>query len=136
MKADKLVSLIQATQGVRTVKVKFSNGGSAYTYKTLESYRPGDFVVVEAREAYSVAKVIEMDEVADINPESDFDLKWVVQSVDTTRIDAIKEEEQTLSRQIVMTEAKRRIEAVLRETGLDLSQLQMPALLGKPVDAA
>lgn len=136
MKADKLVSLIQATQGVRTVKVKFSNGGSAYTYKTLESYRPGDFVVVEAREAYSVAKVVEMDEVADINPESDFDLKWVLHGVDTTRIDAIKEEEQTLSRQIVMTEAKRRIEAVLRETGLDLSQLQMPALLGKPVDAA
>lgn len=133
MKTDKLVALLQATKGVRTVKVKFSNGGSAYTYKTLDTHRPGDFIVVEAREAYSVAKVIEMDEVPDINPEDDFELKWVVQSIDTTRVDAIKDEEKTLARQIAMNEAKRRIEDVLRSTGLDLSDLQMPALLGSPV---
>ncbi len=131
MKADKLVALLQATNGAKTVKVKFSNGGSAYTYKTLETFRPGDFVVVEAREAYSVAKVIEMDEVPDINPESDFELKWVVQAVDTTRIDAIKEEEAALARQITMNEAKRRIQEVLRDTGLDVNSFQMPALLGK-----
>ena len=131
MKADKLVALLQATQGVRTVKVKFSNGGSAYTYKTLETHRTGDFVVVEAREAYSVAKVIEMDEVPDINPDADFDLKWVVQYVDTTRLDAIREEEAALARQITMNEAKRRIQEVLRDTGLDVNSFQMPALLGK-----
>lgn len=133
MKTDKLVALLQATKGVRTVKVKFSNGGSAYTYKTLDTHRPNDFVVVEAREAYSVAKVIEMDEVPDINPEADFELKWVVQCIDTTRVDAIKEEEKTLARQIAMNEAKRRIQDVLASTGLDLSDLQMPALLGSPV---
>lgn len=133
MKTDKLVALLQATKGVRTVKVKFSNGGSAYTYKTLDTHRPNDFVVVEAREAYSVAKVIEMDEVPDINPEADFELKWVVQSIDTARVDAIKDEEKTLARQIAMNEAKRRIQDVLASTGLDLSDLQMPALLGSPV---
>ena len=132
MKTDKLVALLQATKGVRTVKVKFSNGGAAYTYKTLDTHRPNDFVVVEAREAYSVAKVIEMDEVPDINPEADFELKWVVQSIDTARIDAIKDEEKTLARQIAMNEAKRRIQDVLASTGLDLSDLQMPALLGSP----
>ena len=130
MKTDKLVALLQATQGVRTVKVKFSNGGTAYTYKTLETHRPNDFVVVEAREAYSIAKVIEMDEVPDINPDADFELKWVVQSVDAARIEAIKEEEKTLARQIAMNEAKRRIEEVLKSTGLDLSELNMPALIG------
>lgn len=132
MKTDKLVALLQATKGVRTVKVKFSNGGSSYTYKTLEMHHPNDFVVVEARGAYSVAKVIEMDEVPDINPEAEFELAWVVQSIDTTRIDAIKDEEKTLARQIAMNEAKRRIEEVLKSTGLDLSELQMPALLGSP----
>lgn len=133
MKTNTLVSLLQATKGVNTVKVKFSGGGAAYTYKTLDHHRAGDFVVVEAREAYGIAKVIEMDEVPDINPDADFDLKWVVQTVDSTRIDAIKEEEQILARQISMNEAKRRIENVLRDTGLDLSEIQMPALLGSPV---
>lgn len=132
MKTTTLVSLLQATQGVQTVKVKFSNGGPSYTYKTFETYQPGDFVIAEARDAYSVAKVIEMDEVPDINPDADFDLKWIVQGIDATRIEAIKREEASLARQISLTEAKKRIENVLRETGLNLADLQMPALLGLP----
>lgn len=132
MKTTTLVSLLQATQGVQTVKVKFSNGGASYTYKTLETHRPGDFVVVEARDAFSVAKVIEMDEVADINPDADFELKWVIQRIDPARIEAIKREEEVLARQISLTEAKKRIENVLKETGLNLADLQMPALLGAP----
>jgi hypothetical protein len=129
MKTDKLVALLQATQGVKTVKVKFSNGGSSYTYKTLEDLKKDDWIVVEARGAYSTAKVIEMDEVPDINPEADFELAWVVCKVDTTKVEAIREEEKRLARQITMTEAKARIQNVLKETGLDLSDIQMPALL-------
>jgi hypothetical protein len=130
MKTDKLVALLQATQGVKTVKVKFSNGGSSYTYKTLENLKTDDWVVVEARGAYSTAKVIEMDSTPDINPDVDFELAWVVCKVDTTKIEAIREEEKILARQIAMTEAKKRIENVLKETGLDLSDIKMPALLG------
>lgn len=130
MKTDKIISLIQATQGVNTVKVKFSNGGSSYTYKTLEHHEPDDFVVVEARGAYSVAKVIEMDEVPDINPEADYELAWVVQTVDPRRINAIRAEEKTPARQISMNEAKRRIQAVLNDTGLNIDELKLPAIHG------
>lgn len=129
MKTDKLVALLQATKGVKTVKVKFSNGGSAYTYKTLEDLKKDDWVVVEARGAYSTAKVIEMDEVPDINPDAEFELAWVVCKVDTTRVEAIREEEKTLARQIAMTEAKKRIEDVLRSTGLNVDDINLPALL-------
>lgn len=131
MKTSALVSLLQATKGVMTVKVKFSNGGTAYTYKTLIEHNPGDFVVVEAREAYSIAKVIEMDEVPDINPEADFDLKWVIQSVDLSRIEQIRLEEKRLARQISLTEARKRIKNVIDDLGIDVSEIDMPALIGK-----
>lgn len=129
MKTDKLVALLQATKGVKTVKVKFSNGGSAYTYKTMLDLKKDDWVVVEARGAYSTAKVIEMDEVPDINPEADFELAWVVTRVDTKQIEAIREEEKSIARQITMTEAKKRIENVLKDCGLDIGEVSMPALL-------
>lgn len=128
MKTDKLVALLQATQGVKTVKVKFSNGGPSYTYKTLFDHKKDDWVVVEARGAYSTAKVVDMDEVPDINPEADFELSWVVQPVDTSKVEAIREEEKTLARRIAMTEAKKRIENVLKETGFDITDLSLPAL--------
>lgn len=135
MKTSTLVSLLQATKGVMTVKVKFSgNGGGTYTYKTLSSHKPGDFVVVEARDAFSVARVVEMDEVPDINPESDFELKWIVQAVDSTRIDEIKQEEQRLCRQISLTEAKKRINDVIAGLGLDVTTIEMPALIGTVVE--
>lgn len=136
MKTAALVSLLQATKGVMTVKVKFSDGGAGYTYKTLTEHKPGDFVVVEAKSAYSIAKVIAMDEVPDINPDADFELKWVVQPVDTARIDEIRAEEQRLARQISLTEARKRIENVIADLGLDVTEIDMPALLGKPVNAA
>jgi hypothetical protein len=128
MKTDKLVALLQATQGVKTVKVKFSNGGPSYTYKTLFEHKKDEWVVVEARGAYSTAKIVDMDEVPDINPDADFELAWVVCKVDTSRVEAIREEEKSLARQIAMTEAKKRIENVLKETGFDLADLRLPAL--------
>ena len=124
MKNHTLISVLQATKGVRTVKVKFSKNGELYTYKTLLDLQPDQFVVVECREAFSVAKVVMMDDTPDVLDES-IELKWVVSAIDTTAIDRIRDEEKTLDRQISLSTAKQKLNQVIADLNLDV---QMPVL--------
>lgn len=127
MKNHTLISVLQATKGVQTVKVKFSKNGEAYTYKTLLDLEPGQFVVVECRDAYSIAKVIKMDETPDVLDES-FELKWVVHPVDTARIDEIREEERRLSKQLALSEAKKRMHEMVGELNIEMPALRLEVL--------
>lgn len=127
-----LISVLQATKGVRTVKVKFSPRGEPFTYKTTLDLKPDQFVVAETRECFSVGRVVAMDETPDVLRE-DVQLKWVVQAIDTTQIDEIREEEARLVKQIALSEAKRRLDEVIKDLNLDMD---MPALRLEVVDAA
>lgn len=124
MKNHTLISVLQATKGVRTVKVKFAPNGEIYTYKTTLDLKPEQFVVVECRKAFSVAKVVFMDDTPDVLDEN-VELKWVVSVVDTSQIDAIREEEKHLSRQIALSTAKRQLDEVIKDLNLDV---EMPAI--------
>lgn len=124
MNNQTLISMLQSTKGVKTVKVKFSEAGQPFTYKTTEVLNKDDYVVVEYKSGYSIAKVVGMDRIPDVLRE-DIELKWVVQRVNTSRIEEIREEEQTLIQQLTLQEATRRLNEALG--GLNL---EMPALGG------
>lgn len=69
-----------------TCQVEFNNSRTiqAYTYKVSRALAStlvkGDVVVVEARDWFGVARVLNVDAEPNI-PEADFKLKWVVQRV-------------------------------------------------------
>lgn len=124
MKNHTLISVLQATKGVRTVKVKFSPNGEIYTYKTILDLEPEQFVVVECRKAYSVAQVVFMDDTPDVLDEN-VELKWVVQAVDVSKIAEIREEEHRLARQISLSTAKQKLNQVIKDLDIDVD---MPAI--------
>lgn len=94
MKSDQIAAVLM--DGVKTIGVSFGKSGpQIYTYKTLEDHEEGDRVVVDGAGQLKVAYVREIHEVAQIDIDSDFDYKWVVQKVNLTKHEEIiaKEEE-------------------------------------------
>jgi hypothetical protein len=69
-----------------TCQVEFNNPRmiQAYTYKVSRELAAtlvkGDVVVVEARDWFGVARVLNVDAVPNV-PEASFTLKWIVQKV-------------------------------------------------------
>ena len=80
-----LLTLLQ--EGYTTAQVCFDSRclGQTYTYKVPNSMgvAAGDMLVVPARDAFQVVWVKSVDERPKIDVGAPFDLKWVVQKVDT-----------------------------------------------------
>lgn len=137
-----LVTLLQVRKGVTTANVSILNGGrntlptnaAVYTYKVPPKLKleAGDLVIVQVRkDGLEIGKVREVHDVAMIDPEADFEYRWIVQKLDTSFVDAMAEEEQMLRRRLVQAEMMQKLEAATKLVGLDLDKITSPLLEGK-----
>lgn len=71
-----------------------------------------------------VARVMSVDDVADIDVEAGINYKWVINVVDMIRHMNLVAEEKTMA----MAEAQSRLLAVTKAAGIDLEKIETPAL--------
>lgn len=126
MQNAELITMLQVKAGMKFVRVIFE-GGSArneqpqeYTYKALlaENLAIGDYVVVEARGTFSVAKVVNPD-VGFMQLGIGFEkLRHVICKLDLTGLHALHQQENAILEQFAMAEINRRIEASAASMGL------------------
>jgi hypothetical protein len=140
-----LVSLLQVRKGVTTATVSILSGGrdtlpknaATYTYKVPPKIglEVDDLVIVQVRkDGLEIGKVREVHDVAMVDPEADFEYRWIVQKLDTSFVDAMAEEEQMLRRRLMQAEMMQRLEAATKLVGVDLDKITSPLLEGKPDD--
>lgn len=99
-----------------TVKIVFLNGykpdqqpsNKQYTYKALlgQQLEVDDIVIVPIR-SHSVtemqmARIVEVDEFLDVNTTRDY--HWVIQKVDTTQYDELREKEKVVAKHLQLRE--------------------------------
>lgn len=131
MNFQHLIALLQ--KGYTTVAVQFFNADTGdtrssdrYTYKVpqalADTLKEGDLLVVPARKAFAVVKVVEIHAEPQINVKEPLALKWVVQKVDTAAY-----EDQTARE----AEAVQKIEVAERRKAQEEA---LQTLLGSPED--
>lgn len=122
-KFKNLVALANETQ---TVKVKFTETGSEYTYKVPRglAVQVSDRVVVEARDKLTVANVASIDSDTDIDIDADINYKWVIALVNAEAYDsAIAKEEE------LVTQLKQRRKIAAARQALDALGMTQEELL-------
>lgn len=94
MKQRHLISLLQ--NDYVTVKVVFQRPDYApitgstnkrYTYKARLPIAKDDIAVVEVSSRLAIVKVVEVNDVPQIDVDADYDYKWLVQRIDRTAYD-------------------------------------------------
>lgn len=101
-----------------------------YTYKTTLDLEPGDLVLVECAGAsnyfgYCCVRVVDVDVEIDMNAGHGY--KWVVDKIDTKKIEETKKAEKELIKHIKKLEMKSRKQK-FRET-LGIGDAKLPKLL-------
>lgn len=71
---------------VKGALVMFDGSDKTYSYLCTDEIKKGDRVVVEARDSYSCATVVDVGSFAHANMR----LKWVVQKIDAGKLEATK----------------------------------------------
>lgn len=134
-----LIALLQARKGMITASVRITSqshksSSTLYTYKvppTL-SLKRDDLVVAQVGvDGLVIGRVAEVHDVAMIDPEADFDYRWIVQRVDTDFINSMAQEENTIRRKLVQAEMMQKLEAAAKLAGLDIDAISTPVLEGK-----
>lgn len=85
MKDRNVVALMD--ESANTVKVVFPEGNNSkrYTFLTDQPFEVGDHAVVESwytSSGMAIVEVVEVDDVPDIDPEANYEYRWLVQRVD------------------------------------------------------
>lgn len=121
-----LVALLQAQRGMTTANVRISGSKDKYTYKVQPGMqlKPKDRVVVQCGATQKVAEVVEVHTTAQIDPEANFEYKWIIQKIDLGFIDAIGLEEEAMRHKFVQAELMQKLQAA----GIDMTQIDTPAL--------
>lgn len=85
-------------QDYYTVRVTFKSGSGQYTFKVHDSIalEMGDQVVVQTKYGSSVADVLFVDDIPQINYDAPFEYSWVVQKVDRTQYDKLTEQDRKI----------------------------------------
>jgi hypothetical protein len=110
------VMLINAN--IRAVRGQYDDGHPAEIFKTLDqSLKKDDIVVVESgtRWKYTTVKLVDVDNVT-VDFDSDKQMKWVVQKVDTPTHDALKAMEDKAIDVIKAGELRKRREDIRKNT--------------------
>jgi len=90
------------------VKVAFPTGNRLYTYKTAYDVKPGDYVIIDSPfNGLVVVKVHKVIEASELNP--NFEVKWVVQTIDTTHYAMLMKEEKNQVGSEALKEIKKRL---------------------------
>jgi hypothetical protein len=137
-----LIALLQARKGMITADVRITNSSNTtmrskertYTYKvpTTLDLEKGDVVVVQVGvDGLVIGRVAEVHDVAMIDPEAEFDYRWIVQRVDTDFIKSMAEEENAIRRKLVQAEMMQKLEAAAKLACLDIDAISTPVLEGK-----
>ena len=71
---------------VKGALVMFDGSDKTYSYLCTDDIQKGDRVVVEARDSYSCATIVDVGSFQHANMR----LKWVVQKIDTSKLESIK----------------------------------------------
>lgn len=131
-----LVTLLQQNYTTLTVRFDGAQKGSpnhGYTYKVSNeiaaTLKEDDFVVVPARDTFMVAKVLEIHDEPQIDPDTPYQLKWVVQKVDMAPYtDQIHREEEAV-RLLQQAKRKKAQEEALEALLGNVSREELLALL-------
>lgn len=80
------------SDNIKVIGVVLPGGPNIYKYKSFDpSLKEDDYVVVHARESYTVARVVSTDVEHPID--AAINLKWIVQKIDFTTFDKMREDE-------------------------------------------
>lgn len=131
---QELITLLQVNSGMKFVKVVFlhdnRNGDNTYTYKNLVApdLAVHDLVVVQTRDTFSLARVIDNDvHYLDLNPSIAY--RHVVSKVDLTVLDQVAQQERTLARRMAEAELKRRMADLMAGSGLTTTDLALAGVV-------
>lgn len=92
MKQRHLLALLQS--GYTTIQVVFEGSNKPYTYKARGQIIADDYVVVNSpSKGLVICKVVGVDKTPRIDIDADFTYQWIVQKVDTTEYNRVKEQE-------------------------------------------
>lgn len=129
MNSSTLASILM--DNCKTVSVIFNSDSKMYTYKTTEDFKVDDFAIVpptvEGRPP-RIVTVIEVHSVPRLDPNAQFDYKWVIGKVDFTDYNQLLSLENTVGDTLRGLEHKAirdKTKAMLAEEyGLNKTQLK------------
>jgi hypothetical protein len=103
-----------------------------YTYKALkkDNFQIGDTAVVEARGVIKLVTIKEVHTRPRLDPQAGFSYKWIMQKIDRTEHDRLKEQER-LFEELLLDAEQERVREEMRETLINqitLGQEQAKAL--------
>lgn len=122
---------------LKSVKVKFfKDSEKLYTYKTLlTDLEVDDFVVVSNNNYYKVVQVVEIDDIPDLNIDSNIEYKWIVQKVDAEQYNELIQMEYDISVELKRLQQKSivsKAKDLLAETlGIDKEDLDKLTSISK-----
>lgn len=108
---DNSVIVLLINDDARAVRAEYEPDGSTSILKTLDpSIKVGDMVVVESgtRHFQTVAKITDID--IDINYDTQRDVKWVIQKIDTDRFAELRKQEEAAIAAVHSAERRRKKE--------------------------
>jgi hypothetical protein len=104
MKTENIASMM--IENLKTIAVKFPTTNKRYTYKTVDDFEVGDFVVVKAQGEFKVVEVVEVHKVPQIDVESNIKYQWVIQKVDTASYDEMNLREEKFADHLLEIQQK------------------------------
>ena len=112
MNINTIASLL--VEGIKTVKVKFPHDDQEYTYKTVLTLEVGDYVAVNvASNNRILPQVTEVHEEPELDPDSEIEYKWILCSVDLTKVNDLIAIELSIVEKLNATKRKRAREQAL-----------------------
>ena len=112
MNINTIVSLL--IEGIKTIKVQFPHDDREYTYKTMLTLEVGDHVAVSvASNKQLLAQVTEVHEEPELDPDSEIEYKWILCSVDLTKVNDLIAIELSIVEKLNATKRKRAREQAL-----------------------
>lgn len=107
---------LSQNEDLKLVKVTFAGSTKKYTYKTLLSVEEGDKVVVDSpRDGMVMVDVTEVTPAIESDLNFSYNLKWIVQVVDTTHYEECAEMESKLNKELNKIKAQKARKELLAE---------------------
>lgn len=125
METHKMLNLFLAqNEDFKIVKVVFPSSSKRYTYKTTLNIEAGDKVIVDSpRDGMTVVDVVDVVPGIETDLQYSFNLKWIVQKVDTTHYEQALEMEAKLNTEFNKIKARKArqemLESVTEQLGKD-----------------
>lgn len=132
MKLQQNAATLLIGEDLKAVKVEFNEGGQLYSYLCAHDVAVDDTVIVRNfKDKLTTVKVVQVIEAADLPLDVDYEYKFIIDVVDTTKYDNIMEARKELVRGIERERRKSVLSQLKSTLGLaednKLSQLLVDA---------